>query len=282
MSRPTFKSSWRLLIPFGLALFFLSLLSGRTRRAPWYEQWAWNSVSPLVSVFTAVKNKTASVWTHYFYLVGVSKKNDWLQKEVSALKQKQIAFRLLSQENDRLKELLQLKETSWPESVAARVIALDPRSEFKSIRINKGSRDGIAPDMPVVSVEGLVGKVGPVFKRDAIVLLIVDPASYVDVAVERSSLRALLRGAGLLRKAKLQHGFFLTNLEYLKRESDIRVKDAIVTSGLDGFYPRDVLAGEVMGIEKDASGLFLKADVLPAVDFAKLKEVLVLKTNRSP
>lgn len=279
MNRQTFKSSWRFLLPFALGLFFLSLLSTKTRRAPWYEQWAWNTIAPVVSVFTVVKNKTASVWNHYFYLVGLSKENDLLQKEVAVLKQKQITFRLLSQENDRLKDLLQLKENHWPEAVAGRVIALDPRSEFKSLRINKGSRDGIASDMPVVSIEGLVGKVGPVFKRDAIVLLLVDPSSYVDVMVERSLLRALLRGGGLLHKAELQHGFFLSQMEYLKRESDIRRKDTIVTSGLDGFYPRGILVGEVVTIEKDGSGLFLKAGVLPAVDFTRLKEVLVLKGN---
>lgn len=264
-----------------LALFFISFLSGRFQRAPWYEQWAWNVVSPAVKVFFSIKSAGRSLWGHYFYLVGVARENETLQQKLLYFLQRQVSFDELDRENKRLTALLELKQLRWPQGVAARVVAFDPQSEFKSIRIDKGAKDGIQFDMPVIAREGLVGKVGPVFKNDALVLLIVDPANFVDVVVERSGFRALLRGSGFLKQAELQHGIFLTILEYLKKQSDIQPKDLIITSGLDGLYPKGVVVGELEALEKDPYGLFLKGKVRPIVDFTLLKEVLVLKEEGS-
>lgn len=270
---------WRFVLPFLLILFFLSLLSTKTRRAPWYEQWTWNTVSPVVWLFSSFHHNAKSFWNHYLYLVQVSRENEALKKELLAIKQRQITFVELQKENERFLRLLELKESPLPESLPARISAFDPRSEFKTVRIDKGFADGILSDMPVVMPGGLVGKIGPVFKQDAIVLLMVDPASFVDVFVERSHLRGLLQGSGLLRHAELQHGIFLSHLEFLKRESDIQVGDTIVTSGLDSLYPEGIAVGKVVSIQKDSAGLFFKADVLPAIDFGNLREVLVLKTK---
>lgn len=217
------------------------------------------------------------MWSHYFFLVGVARENETLRRELSRLIDKQIVFEELAKENERLAKLLDLKETRWKEAIAAKVIAFDPRSEFLSVHINKGALDGVRPDLPVVTNEGLVGRVGPVFKKESIVLLIVDPASFIDVFVERSNFRCLLRGSGFFRHAELKHGFFLTHLEYLKKISDIQEKDVLLTSGLDQIFPKGIVIGSVVSIGKDSQGLFLKADVLPSVDFAKLTEVLILK-----
>lgn len=264
---PRKKSSWRFLVPLFAGLIFLSLLSVRARRSPLYEQWVLGALSPVTDLFRWTADGIRGTWNHYFYLAGVSRELPVLREEVELLKRQLAENRELIQENDRLKELLDLKQKTFPKSVAARVTAFDPRSEFKSVRIDKGSDHGIRPDMPVTAAAGLVGKVGPVFKKEALVLLIADPASFADVLVSRSRVRGLLAGnAGLL-----------TRVEFLKKESDVQEGDAVVTSGLDQLYPKGILVGEIQGIEKDPLGVFQSAKVAPAVDFGRLEEVLVLE-----
>lgn len=245
-------------------------------RAPWYEQWAWNLVSPITSLFAWVKANVKELGDHYLFLAGAAKESEQWQNKWLAARQKLVQLEELEQENERLTRLLELQQNQWPSGIAARVVAFDPRSEFRVIRIGKGSADGIRSDLPVVALDGLVGKVGPVFKRDALVLLLVDPASFVDGVDSRSQVRCLLSGSGLLSHAELKHGYFLTRLEYLEKKSDVLLGDTIVTSGLDGLYPKGILVGTVTHLVTDGEGLFLKADLLPAVDFTKLKEVLVL------
>lgn len=199
-----------------------------------------------------------------------------MQTQLASFKELKAHDENLKGENERLKNLLDLKQKNSSKAIAARVMAFDPRAEFKSIRIDKGSRQGIASDMPVVAPGGLVGKVGPVFKDEALVLLIVDPASFVDCLVNRSRVRGLLVGDGTIPNTDFKPGF-LTRLEYLKKESDIQAGDSLITSGLDRLYPKGILVGEIQTVEKDPLGLFQKAKVVTSVDFSGLEEVLVLK-----
>ncbi|OGQ06165.1 MAG: rod shape-determining protein MreC [Deltaproteobacteria bacterium RIFCSPLOWO2_01_44_7] len=266
---------WQYLIPIILTLFFLSLLSTRTHRALWYEQWALNLISPVTSVLSWSKNQVADHWKHYLYLVGAGKRNIALENELKILRQKVVTFDELVFENQRLNDVLSLKQNSWPDSIAAKIIGYDPRSEYKSIKINKGSSQGVKTDMPVVAMDGLVGKVGPVFSNEAIVLLVIDPASSVDVIVERSRVRGLL--VGMAKDTELRPGYFLTRLEYLNRTSDLQISDVVITSGLDQLFPKGLLVGTVETISNNRFGIFLDADVVPTVDFSKLEEVLVLK-----
>lgn len=275
MLSPKLKPSWHFLIPLLLVVFFLSLFSSKVRRTPWYEQLAWNIVAPVTSVFSWTGESLRGAWGRYIYLVKTERENETLHRELRRFRQRVVQFEVAMKENERFRRLLDLKNEEWPASVAARVIAYDPRSEFKSIRIDKGRRDGIAPDMPVIAPEGLVGRVGPVFSGDAIVLLITDPASTVDVFVARSDVRGLLSGTA--KKTELRPGYFLTRMEYLKRNSDIQIGDAIITSGLDRLYPKGILVGTVEAVDYNRYGIFIDAEVVPMVDFTRLQEVLVLK-----
>lgn len=264
------------MIPLFAGLFFLSLLSIKTQKSPVYEQWVLNALSPVTDFFSWTSKGVRKSWNHYFYLVGASQERDLLQAKLSSFGELKAHDEGLRLENERLKNLLDMKQKNFPKAIAARVMAFDPRSEFKSIRIDKGSRQGIAPDMPVVASGGLVGKVGPVFKDEAYVLLIVDPASFVDCLVNRSRVRGLLAGSGTIPNTDFKPGF-LTRLEYLKRESDIQAGDSLITSGLDRLYPKGILVGEVQTVDKDPLGLFQKAKVVPSVDFSGLEEVLILR-----
>ena len=268
------QTSWQFLVPLFLVLFFASLLSGRVRRAPWYEQWVWNAVSPVTSIFSWTADSTGDIWHHYFYLVGQAKKNELLTREVEKLQRQTVEMEELRQENNRFRELLGLKQETFPQSVAARVTAYDPAAEFKTVVINKGSDNGIKPDMPVISAAGLVGKVGPVFAKHAIVLLMIDPASSVDVIDLRSRVRGILSGRG--KDTELRPGYFLSRLEYVKQASDIQEGDILVTSGLDQLFPKGIAAGTIHKISNDKYGIFADAEVVPMVDFSQLEELLVI------
>ena len=271
------KISWRILLPFVLLLLFLSFVTSKARQASWYEQAIWNVVSPGTTLFSKIKNGFQNTWHRYFYLVSVTGENERLKKQLVQFEQVKATQDELNQENERLRKILELQSKINRHGIVASVVAFDPQSQFKSIRIDRGFKDGVKPNMPVVALEGLVGRVGPVFKGDALVLLIADPASYVAVEISRSQLRSILSGQGSKKHLELRHDFFLTRMEYLKKNSDIEIDDRLVTSGLDQLYPAGILVGTVTDVDRDPHGIFARADVLPAEDFTKLKEVIILQ-----
>lgn len=267
------------LIPFVVFLIFFSLSTSGARRAPWYEEALWNIVSPPLKLFSAVGSGVKGVWDHYFMLVGASEENDLLKTKVAELEGNLVRIEEISQENSRLRELLSYVETYGRKGVAAKVIANDLRAEFKSIVINKGAKDGIKPFMPVIGPKGLVGRVGEVYRGSSRVLLITDPNSAVDVLVQRSRARGVL--VGFAKRTKLRPSFYLTRIEYLRRISDIKDDDVIITSGFDGVFPSGIPVGTAQDLEKSRYGIFLDATVVPFENMAELQDVLVFTDSVS-
>lgn len=274
---PMFQRKVRLLpflIPLLLILAFLSITTTGTKRAPWYEQILWNLVTPSQGAFSHVKDGVKGMWHHYFALVDAQKQSDRLKKRVAALEGAMIKTVEIEEENSRLRKLLSYKKTFPYETLVARVISNDPRSEFKSVTIDRGSDDGIVPLMPVVGPRGLVGRVGKVANDTSRVLLITDPNSAVDVLVQRSRARGLL--VGMAKRTALRPGYYLSRLEYLRRVSDIRDDDVVVTSGFDRVFPPGIPIGTVADLIKSKYGVFLEANVVPFENMAELQGVMVL------
>jgi len=271
------KSKLRLLLPVILILLFLSLMPRAQKRMMWYEQMLSNIVAPFQWVFSSAGDGLTGVWNGYMSLVGTSKENKELIKENALLKGKLTSMEEIKSENERLRGLMNYRDVFGMESVVTRVVANDPRAEFKSVMINKGAKDGIKLYMPVVGPKGLVGRIGRVTNGSAQVLLLNDPNSAVDAMVQRSRARGLLIGA--VSRTKLKTGNFLTRLEYLRRVSDIQDDDVIVTSGLDGVFPPGLPVGTVHGIRKSQDGIFKEAEVVPFENFQELQEVMVLLYN---
>lgn len=263
-----------LLVPLLLVLIFFSLTGRSVRRVPWYEQALWNIVSPPQRALSAIGDGLHGIWEHYVALVGASRENDELRARIAELEGKLVTSEEARQENERLRALLSYRQTFPQEMLMARVIASDPRAEFKSITIDRGYKDGVEPLMPVVGPRGLVGKVGEVAAHTARVLLIIDPNSAVDAMVQRSRARGLV--VGTADRAMLRAGHYLTRLEYLRRVSDIRDGDVVVTSGLDRAFPSGIPVGTVHDMEKNRYGVFREASVVPFEDMAELQEVLVI------
>jgi len=267
------------ILPLILALVFFSLTSQRARRATWYESALLNVVSPLQWVVTSIWESAGSVWNNYIWLIGVSDQNRKLSRENASLSGRLIRMEEVKRENERLRQLLNYKSATPYETVVSRVIANDPRAEFKSITIDKGAKDGLEVLMPVIGSKGLVGRIGKLSSGRAQVLLITDPNSAVDVIVQRSRARALL--VGTARKTELKTAYYISRLEYLRRVSDVKDDDVVVTSGFDQVYPPGIPVGTINEVVGSNYGVFKSADVVPFEDFAELSEVLVLlKSNQ--
>ncbi len=213
-------------------------------------------------------------WRHYIWLRGVAEENERLRLEVARLRAELIQAREHELEYERLVRLLKVAKSFRGRAVAAHIVGRPLGGRQGLVVIDKGQAEGVFPEMPVVAVTAqqgigaLVGQVVGVTKHYAKVLLITDPASAVDVFVQRSRQRAVLRGAG--------EGKCI--LDYVPAEADVREKDLVITSGLDGIYPKGILVGQVVrilpGREK---GLFRNIEVLPAAPLYDMEEVLVLQ-----
>jgi rod shape-determining protein MreC len=263
-------------LPLLLALTFFSFTSNKMRRAPWYKEAAWNLVAPPQMLFTGVRDGIKGSWHRYVALVGIEREREALTKRVASLEGELARCVEVDKENERLRSLLSYQDAFPQETVVATVIANDPRAEFKSITINRGTEDGIRPLMPVVGPKGLVGKVGTVGRGYARILLVTDPNSAVDGLVQRSRARGIVVGAAW--RAELESGYYIAKLEYLRRVSDIRDGDVVVTSGFDQVFPPGIPIGTVRDVGTSRYGVFTKADVIPFEDMAELQQVLVIKS----
>jgi len=263
-----------LLVPFILVLIFFSMTGRSVRRAPWYEEAFWNVISPPQRVLSSLSESFSNLWTNYFALVGLKKENESLKIEISSLKNDLIAEKELSKENERLRSLLSYHDSFPQKTLVARVIANDPRSEFKSLTLNRGYSDGVEPLMPVIGPGGLVGKIGEVGSNISKVLLITDPNSAVDAMVQRSRARGLLIGE--VTRTVMRPGFYLTRLEYLRRVSDVKNDDVVVTSGLDKIFPPGIPIGTLNDLKNTRYGVFREAVVVPFENMAELQEVLII------
>lgn len=192
----------------------------------------------------------------------------------------------LERENDELRRLLGLARRQTPPVFACEVIARDGEAGWwHSVRLNRGSRDGIGTNDVAITDAGVVGVVREVSPHTAEILLISDPGCRVAVRSSRTGDFGLLAGGGFVaRGGDLE---MLLPLEYaemtfISRDSALREGDAIVTSGLGGVYPEGLLVGHVRKVQPARSGLYLTARIAPAVDLARLRLVLVLGNPARP
>jgi rod shape-determining protein MreC len=203
---------------------------------------------------------------NYDTLAGFRSENERLRKRVQALEIERQKLLEAEATNRRLKELLDLRSHLPDTAITASIIANSASSWFQSCLLNKGSADGVRKGMAVVTPLGVVGQVVAVTARTAKVILLTDPNSGIDVLVQRTRSRGIVSGS-------LEDG---TVLKYVKRSEDIQEGDRLITSGVDGVFPKGLIVGTVIKVRKQHLGLFQFIEVLPAVRSERVEEVLVV------
>lgn len=182
----------------------------------------------------------------------------------------------LTEENTRLRSVLQLKSERWPKAVPAHVVGRDPQRWFQEIVLDKGSDDGLRVDDPVIAVdgslEGLIGRVTETSAHVAKVMLLQDSLSSVAAEVRGPN------GEDGLVEGGNTHELYL---RYLDRGSQVKIGDLVVTSGLGQVFPAGAPIGVVQSVEPDPRQLFLQATLQPVVRSSALRVVLVIPMNRS-
>jgi len=207
-----------------------------------------------------------SFFQRYIYLWNTHSNNIRLHEENRKLVSTIAELRESENENIRLKKLLGFQEKFNLESIVAKVIAKDVSTEFRAIRLNRGTNAGIKKNMPVVTYEGIVGRVLRVTPNSADVLTVLDLLSSVDAIVARSRARGVVEGMT----------DDLCQLKFMRRTDDVVVDDLLIASGLGGIFPKGVPIGNVSKVERKPYGISQKVELTPSVNFSKLEEVLIL------
>ena len=242
-------------------------ISGSRYRSSGFGRVAIFFVAPLQEAVTDSIRFAKGIWNHYFYLVSVAQENDNLKKELSRAVAKNSQYNEIELSNQRLRNLLNFKETTTSKILAAEVISVDPSSWFKAVIIDKGSLDGVERGLPVVIRQGIAGQVVDVSSRYSKIMLIIDRNSSVDAMVQRTRARGIIKGEATAGQCLFK---------YVLRKDDVRVGDKIVASGLDGVFPKGLPVGDVKEVVRRNSGVFQEVRVVPYIDFEKLEEVLVI------
>jgi rod shape-determining protein MreC len=224
--------------------------------------------------FARIQQGTASVlygvrnlWGNYVALRGVRGENEGLRKQVAELEVRLQEQRAIAARAVRLQELLDMRATISAPTLAAEVIAGNPNPDLLTVTIDRGSADGIHENMAVIAPKGVVGRViGPVASHAARVQLLIDRNAAAGALVERS------RAGGMV---VWHEGDPPLRLDLVSNLADVKVGDVVVSSGVDGIYPKGFVIGTVESSET-GPGLYRVIGVRPAVDFRGLEEVLVL------
>ena len=262
------KHIWLWLLLFGIALFMLS--SGYNSPSGWNsaESVIVDIISPFQKCFSNFYSTIESLWLSYFYLIDVYKENLALKDENDHLKKQYDQYYELEAANIRLRELVNFSHSIDYEVIAAQVIGREPTKRFDSVIIDKGYNNNISTDMPVVTSDGVVGRIVAVSNNYAKVLLLIDKNSSIDALLQRTRERGIIKGGGRNNPC---------SFDYLETTSDVMIGDKIITSGLEGLFPKGISIAYVTDINPNIRGsLFKGIYIQPTVDFSKLEEVLVI------
>ena len=230
------------------------------------ERVAISFISPFQELVTRTIRFTKDIWFQYFALVTIARENRALRIQLNQAFEKSNLWHETELANARLRNLLDFQKNIAELVVPAEVIGKDPSAWFNTVIIDKGKTDGLTKGLPVVMPQGIAGQVVEAANHYSKVMLIIDRNSAVDALVQRTRARGVIKGESTDQ----------CRLDYVLRKKDVRVGDIIVTSGLDGIYPKGLRIGIVSEVVDHDADIFHEVILTPFVDFEKLEEVLVV------
>lgn len=249
-----------------ISIMMLSLSSREPYPAYGPGRIALSLVAPFQKMIVGTTRFFRDIWDHYFFLISVVEENENLREQLRrarALNHKNQETMLA---NDRLRQLLDLQKEMPQKMIAAQVIGKDPSPWFQSIMVDKGLSDGVEKGQPVINPEGIVGLVTEATGHYAKVMLITDPNSAVDAVIQKNRARGIVKGG--------TSGYCVLN--FVLRKHEVTQGQVVISSGMDGVFPKGLPIGAVASIIKQEAGIFQDVEVYPYVDFERLEEVLII------
>ena len=241
------------------------------RGVPMLQEAVFGVFSEVQRGANAVATGVQASWQNYFALQQVQQENERLKQQLSALQVRLQQERNLAQQSQALQKLLELKTQSELMTTATNVIAGGASPEFRTITVDKGTSEGIRADMAVISPAGVVGRIIQPSSRASKVQLLIDRNAAAGALIERTRAQGVVVGTGTDE----------LRMDYVSGSADVKAGDAVVTSGIDGIYPKGFVIGQIQSVRRGA-GQYSAIVIRPAVDFATLEAVLVVLTPPSP
>ena len=238
------------------------------------ERLLFSLFTPLQSGVSALLRSVSGAWRGYVDLRGVREQNLRLTEHVRVLETLLMEKQHQAREAERLRGLLELRQSLPFETIVAEVVTRDNVPWYRTLLINKGKDDGVKLEAPVISPTGVVGRVIERGPHAAKVQLLLDQQSGVGVLIERSRVSGVVSGqVGFADQSPTDLA-----MRYVPELSDIAVGDVVVTSGIDRIYPKGLVVGRVRFVGP-GSGLFKEVLVAPSARFSALEEVLILQVS---
>jgi len=254
----------------GAILLHVILISAQVNTAsglPVLSVVTFGSFSEVQRGTMAIIDGVRGMWSGYIALQQVQQENTALRQELQTMQVRLQQERGEAQRTDNLRQLLELRDRANLDTVAAEVIAGAASIDFRTVTIDKGSSDQLATDMAVISPAGVVGRVILPTPRASKVQLLIDRNAAAGALIERTRVQGVVVGIG--------DG--MMRMQYVPGTADVKTGDLVVTSGIDGIYPKGFVIGTIDHADRGA-GAYHEIVIRPAVDFSRLEEVLVVRT----
>ena len=258
------------------AIIIIGVFSSANRDASIAENAGGTVITPAHGAVSSIGRWFSGITSYFGNVKSLRSENESLKSENNSLQKKISDMQGLQKENDKLRKMLELKEKSVDISMlAATVSAKDPSNWYSSFTINKGDRDGVKKNQPIVDADrNLVGQISEVGENWAKVITILDPQSSVGVMIKRSKEIGILEGDSNLRyEGKCRLG-------YIARDTDVQNGDFLETSGLGGIFPRGLVIGRVVEIYDENATMSKAATVEPLASIGKVNEVFVVTSYK--
>ena len=245
------------------------IANGRRPRAPSFiDKLVITLTAPVEHALVVVVGGLTDAWGNYVWLRRVRDEDQALRRALLRQRGELQLYGEAQAENARLRSLLDYSERSQGlKLLSAQIVAVGASPHSHTVRIAKGTNDGVKRGMAVIAPEGIVGTVAQASGGYADVQLIVGPQLAVPALSARTRGRSTVRGTGDL---------FRCRIDYALRTDELQEGDWILTAGGEGFFPKGLRIGRVSSVQRKASGMFVSAELVPAVQFSALDEVLVV------
>lgn len=261
-----------LLVLLSIAIFTFHFREGEDGLLHGVQRFTMDTISPLQTGIAVAVSPLRNFFRFLGEVKDLRSENKKLKTALAEIEKQLATYRDKEKENDRLRNLLKLKEKLAFSTLVARVIGRQTTEWQKTVIVNKGSKDGLQRHMPVLVSEGLVGQVIEVSANAALVQLLADDKSGVAAQIVETGEEGIAQG--------LQGGSLRVN--FIPKSSVVKAGDSVITSGMAGVFPRGIFIGKVKEVKDDPYLLYKTVVVEPAVISDLLEEVLIITDLELP